>query len=343
MPTVENDQIVFRFPKTDARSKFSIEFQRTLRVPDTDKEYALPPGLGAFRIRHAEDYKTSLAPEVSSRGGVILPMWQAEAMWINFEAHDVNSVEFPVAIKVATGKINAVTGSTWDPELQDDPQDYVVSPEQPWLDGYCVDEDLVRQFVAMPLGSGYSIEEQVSGDAEWGGLQISVCPLKPEIWRSYLRRNQPSIEERYLSEESSMVLFEHSAMMGLGAGGKITQTIYDDPFCIDAWDESQAQRVFVHLLHAKDWLSVTGNPAPNEPPSAKDYSSAGLPWFAYYGSDQAGLSGNSLLAAQSSVGQLFKKKTGAELPNSTDIDTGPAVKIGPNVEQKLIKESTFLD
>jgi hypothetical protein len=31
----------------------------------------------------------------------------------------------------------------------------VVLPEQPWLDGYCVEKGYIRQFVAMPLGEGY--------------------------------------------------------------------------------------------------------------------------------------------------------------------------------------------
>ncbi len=44
---------------------------------------------------------------------------------------------FPFAAKVATGKACAVTGEAWVNRLNRDPQDYVVLPEQPWLDGYC--------------------------------------------------------------------------------------------------------------------------------------------------------------------------------------------------------------
>jgi hypothetical protein len=40
------------------------------------------------------------------------------------------------AIKVATGKINATSGEAWSPGLSGDQQDYMVAPEQPWLDGY---------------------------------------------------------------------------------------------------------------------------------------------------------------------------------------------------------------
>lgn len=31
---------------------------------------------------------------------------------------------------------------------------YLVAPDQPWLDGFCVQKGLIRQFVAMPLGQG---------------------------------------------------------------------------------------------------------------------------------------------------------------------------------------------
>ena len=75
---------------------------------------------------------------------------------------------------MAIGKINAVTGDDWKDGLKRRRQDYMVSTEQPWLDGYCVEKGFIRQFVAMPLGSGYSAEEQITGEAEHGGIQIVV-------------------------------------------------------------------------------------------------------------------------------------------------------------------------
>ena len=53
-------------------------------------------------------------------------------------------------------------------------------PEQPWLDGFNVSEDFIRQFIAMPLGEGFTAEEQITGKAEHGGLQIIVYPMKHE-------------------------------------------------------------------------------------------------------------------------------------------------------------------
>ena len=63
-------------------------------------------------------------------------------------------------------KINAVSGEAWTAELHSEPQDYVVVPGQPWLDGFSVGAGLIRQFVALPLGAGYSVEEQLTGRAD---------------------------------------------------------------------------------------------------------------------------------------------------------------------------------
>ncbi len=146
------NSLIFRFPEVHEAASCGIHFQRTLRIPDDEKTYLFPPGLGAFPLRHLDDFARRIPDPWLKRGGVIMPMHQAEAMWIYFESRGYE-VEYPFAIKIATGKINAVSGDEWTPHLNTDPQDYIVIPEQPWLDGYCVEKGVIRQFVAMPLGS----------------------------------------------------------------------------------------------------------------------------------------------------------------------------------------------
>ena len=336
MPTLEHDTLVFRFPQIDADASFSIDFQRTLRIPDTDITYPLPPGLGCFPLRHAEDYAAKLPDQTASRGGVILPIWQAEAMWIHFSrALIIRGPEFPVAIKVAAGKINAVTGETWRPGLHRSPQDYVVAPRQPWLDGFAVERGVIRQFVAMPLGEGYSTEEQITGEAEWGGLQLSVAPLKTEIWKAKKAEwevEQARRRERPYLAQQGMLSSRPRTSMGLSPGGRMMQEIYPDPFNIDDWDIAAADRVFVTLVHAKDWKEITGESAPSEPPTAKEYAEADLPWFEYYGTDQQALPGSAALAGVKSVATLFQKFTGAMLSGSGDVNTGKPRAIGPGTQ-----------
>ena len=124
----------------------------------------------------------------------MMPLYQAEAMWILFRSGR-RSLAYPCAIKIAAGKINAVSGKPWKPELDPAERDYIVVPEQPWLDGFCVAKDVIRQFVAMPLGSGYSVEEQITGKPEHGGLQIVVYPMKKERYEP-IRRQREEWERR---------------------------------------------------------------------------------------------------------------------------------------------------
>lgn len=342
MPTLERNRLVFRFPRTEADATFSIDFQRTLRIPDSDKTYPLPPGLGSFPLRHVEDHAERLPAQTAARGGVILPMWQAEAMWLNFSCgRPVNGPDFPVAIKVAAGKINAVSGENWRPGLHRDPQDYMVAPDQPWLDGFAIEKGVIRQFVAMPLGEGYSVEEQLTGEAEWGGLQIVVVPLKAEVWKERCRAWEARRQRRAEFIEACCSM---APAMGLAAGGRMRQVIHPDPFDIEDWDLAAADRVFVTLLHAKDWMSITGAAAPDQPPSVQDYSRAGLPWFEHYGKDQAALAGSKRLAQVGSVAEMFKKTTGATLPDSMDVATGLPKAVGPGATgPRAVRTTRFWD
>lgn len=60
MPTLEDDDLIFRFPSIEPDAQFSISFMRTLRIPDTEQTYFLPPGFGTFPLRHVEDYAKNL-------------------------------------------------------------------------------------------------------------------------------------------------------------------------------------------------------------------------------------------------------------------------------------------
>lgn len=171
------DTLRVSFPEIHPEATCELTFQRTLRIPDDGKAYPLPAGMGSFPLFDVANHP--LPDEWRRRGGVFLPMHQSEAMWLHFSAHG----DYPFAVKVAAGKINAVTGGTWCEEITASPQDYVVTPEQPWLDGFCVERGVVRQFVAASMGEGHTAEEQLTGNAEWGGLQFIFYPMKAEEYR----------------------------------------------------------------------------------------------------------------------------------------------------------------
>ena len=93
---------------------------------------------------------------------------EREAMWIAFTA------DHPFAIKVHVGGVNAVSGNlaTAKADENNSPvQDYVVTPDQLWLDGIAAQDGKVLQFVATPAGSKYSVESQISGKSS-----NDICP-----------------------------------------------------------------------------------------------------------------------------------------------------------------------
>ena len=148
----------------------TVNFQRTLRIPETGL-HPLPPGLGRFPLRRVEDYPDTAPAEWLARGGVMLPIYQREAMWLSFDADE------PAALQVGVGKVCAVSGLPWIEHLVKDPQNYVALPEQPWLDGINAGDGFIRQFVAVPLGSGATVEGQVTGQETHGGVQLRAVGL----------------------------------------------------------------------------------------------------------------------------------------------------------------------
>lgn len=328
MIVIEDNRLEFSFPEVHAEARCSIEFQRTLRIPDDGRDYRLPPGLGRFPLRHLDDYTERLPESWRERGGVILPMHQAEALWINFNS------DYPFAVKVATGKICAITGDSWVDGLNRDPQDYAMLPEQPWLDGYCVDEGVIRQFVAMPLGEGYTVEEQLTGAAVHGGLQLVAYPMKAARYEA-LRPKWHAVHEDVLFCVSAPTA-SLDAAMGLAPGGRMKQEIYDDPYGLDAWDQRHGSRCFVSLLNTTQWMTVTGTRPPNEPPTAREYTACGLPWFDTYGGDTRAVAGSDKLRGLASVAQ-HAKATGKEpLSDNETIEVPRVIGLG---KRRLVRES----
>src|SRR5688500_10520406 len=104
-----------------------VTFQRTLRIPEHGV-HALPPGLGSFPLRRVADYPSTAPASWLAKGGVMLPVYQREAMWLSFDA------DVPAALKIGVGKVCTVSGKAWSDALSQDPQNYVTLPLQPWLD-----------------------------------------------------------------------------------------------------------------------------------------------------------------------------------------------------------------
>ena len=143
-------------------------------------------------------------------------MFQRETLWISFNTGAGYKAAVKVSVggaihmrttyhtpewlnKWCSSGVNAISGAAKDgPTPPSIDQDYVVAGTQPWLDGVTTDLGVVRQvrsklylpvhrctnraaivkFVAMPLGKGYTVEEQVTGKADHGGLQFDIFPTR---------------------------------------------------------------------------------------------------------------------------------------------------------------------
>ncbi|OMP81768.1 hypothetical protein BK809_0006076, partial [Diplodia seriata] len=147
-----------------------------IRLPDDDRIHPLPPSTGTFPLYNINAFSHILPEQIAAKGGIFFPMWQREAMWIEFEAFEHIDSNGPTqyAVRINLGEINAITGKSI--REVSDVQDYVIVPGQDWVDGILVQPGVVRQFVAMPLGRGYTVEGQITGEEKIGGLQIEVTP-----------------------------------------------------------------------------------------------------------------------------------------------------------------------
>ena len=312
-----------------ARVEVKVSFQRTLRIPDDGKDYPLPPGLGEFPLRHVDDFAATPA-EWKKSGGVMLPMHRTEAMWLSFDSG------YPMALRVGAGGVCAVSGQTWSSGLTAKPQNYLVLPSQPWLDGFRVSENVIRQFVAVPLGKGLTVEQQITGQESWGGLQLQAFPMHEDIhwqrtveprlrstWdalvnplpvRQFLHEDQATYSLRQIHRKTCC----EAPAMGLGAGGRMRQEITADRFGVPAWNSMLTSRCYVHLCLAEEWRRLTGEDCPTQPPTAQDYTESGMPWFDFDNGEEP-VTGSTPLSSVKSVNDLVVDKTGLDLADNESV------------------------
>ena len=238
-------------------------------------------------------------------GQPVIPLRQGEALWLAFGGDDWH----PNAAQVAVGGVNAVTGEDFAAGLSDDPQNYLVAPDQPWLDGIKTGDGEVRQFVAAPLGSGVTVEGQVTGNEARGGLQLRVFEAKEGRFPD---KPPPGPDPDMMFLPMAMAA---GAPMGVAAGGRMRQRIYPDKHGLDTWDTDRWGEVDVRIVNSEEFRALTGQDPPPTPVTAKVYTEHGLPWFELYDADSGDVAASETLGGVKSVGEL----TG-DRPDATDVD-----------------------
>lgn len=248
-------------------------------------------------------------------------------MWIKFTASD------KFAIKVYVGAVNAVSG---EPAVETaatalrrrqnlsqgmNVQDYVVVPHQRWLDGIATAAGEVRQFVAMPMGSGQSVEAQITGEEAVGGMQFEITPYRDE--EAAMLKSVRGIPD--ISAKKSCPQRPPMAEMNLAPGGRIEQSIARDPFPSSSWDRSRTSTFNVQILNTASFTHVTGRAAPATPIDAAAYAKLGLPFISIV-EPKSSVAGDFAGIKPVAVTRKEKVKEPATVPSLRSILFGPPKK-----------------
>lgn len=257
----------------------SITLHRTVRVAGANPAN-LPPSLGRMEIHAVTDH-LSRKPAGWPESALFVALQETEAMWMSFRTGE------PVAIVVGAGGINAVNGQKLATELV--AGGYLVTPPQPWLDGWKGTDGTVYQFVATvhKAGAGATVGEQLLGAAsKTGAIGFALHVPKPgqklvayhkplEGYGAdfdtglgdmhypegpmYMAASAGASAPMYRAVASADSAFNE---MGLGKGGKIHQKIYDDPHGLSVWEPIAKVTAALYLVSAEQFAAITGQPLP---------------------------------------------------------------------------------
>ncbi|KIJ11855.1 hypothetical protein PAXINDRAFT_15306 [Paxillus involutus ATCC 200175] len=191
-------------------SNLKMRFHRTIRVPDNDKTHALPPDMGAFKLFNVGAASATLPESVLAKGGAFISMYQREAMWMSFNLR--NEGQNSLAVKISVGGVNALTGLPQNDGISTSPGVVRRTLCLPVVSSFPLDNYLPLEFVAMPLGKGYTVEGQVTGAENVGGVQIDVFP----------KYDTPKMEFVHLGRTVNM--FKTARQLGIKVGESIQLT-----------------------------------------------------------------------------------------------------------------------
>jgi hypothetical protein len=175
-------------------------------------------------------------------------------------------------------------------------------------------------------------------------MQIEIFPMRrdvferrfPVVGKGRFRRSAMLDTEFALTEGLCAC-----PAMGLAPGGRMRQEIYEDPFSIHDWDTERGSRCFLHLVNSAAWHAITGERPPTQPPTAKQYTQAGYPWFDYYDKELKALGGSGILANVKSVLQMGKQKHAQPLPGNESVSVSNLVNLRSGLQPHQVRESDF--
>lgn len=234
-------------------ASMTIRFMRTLRVPVDGQAHPLLLDLGSFPIFRVEDYLGRVPGWWQASPGVFIPLHPQEAMWISFSARPWK----PNAVQVAAGGMNALTGRRWSSHLRNEPQDYLVCPEQSALSGFNHGDGLVMQFVAMPPTREHPDETHWGSRHCLDGLRLTVLEPKPGLFPDHLWLARELDREGFYGDSGCEI--------AVTAGGPMREQIRPDPYGSQTWDLKNFGQVWVYMVNVAMFREIVGREPPDCP------------------------------------------------------------------------------
>ncbi|MGB9624263.1 MAG: hypothetical protein ACPMAQ_05315, partial [Phycisphaerae bacterium] len=233
----------------------------------------VPPGLDVYPLFMVRDYAERVPPSWRDRGGAFIPIFAREALWISFSGRWWK----PNAVRVGVDGVNAVTGRPLADELARDPQDYIVVPDQPWLEAYRASDGSVRQFATELPSDAPAASPSAGGDHS---ILIELAVFEPAPGRF---ADTPP-KQRFYPEDASCAPVQagNPCEIAVGPNGKMAQRLCPDTYGVDAWDPATTAKFCVRLVSPRAFREITGAEPPPSPISADDYTAFGLPWLKAY-------------------------------------------------------------
>ncbi len=316
MIELRNDSLLVSFPEVHPLAAMTITFEKAFRAARTGLEASKLSTGAKFPLKHIDDYAEKIPDALLKRGGVILPMHQSEALAIRFMPHKAQAADgslykndddkswYPFIVAVGCGLINAVSGGGIKDKLSANPQNYLFIEEPATLYGMNDRSGATRQFIASPLGKGITVEEQLTGSAEYGGIQLIISPLKKKTFEEHyalqFSYNMPqecgtvrscvskafSLAERALPRprkiKSCRDYYCEDLSMGISHGERICSTFNDDIYELADWDRKHYSRCFTHILNSEAWREITGEEPEATALSEEQYRRHGVSWKQEY-------------------------------------------------------------
>ena len=259
-----------------SQPKLTVNFQQRPGPPNDAKLYVFSAGLVDVPLCPAANFPDKLPASWLAETDFLALMNASEPFLIGFTAN------YPFAVKLAVGSLDAVTGESALVSLQKEPPNYLVVSGESTVDGI-----KQRSFV-LPLEAGCATNEQFFAGQKIGVIDVQMWPLcvesyfseevahsipptlreffawfvyGPSIeakWTEIDRRDEKSRDDPLTDETEAIVL----------------NTKYEDELDwryirelgdlreVADWDQTRSNRCCVHVCNPSVWQQITGTSPP---------------------------------------------------------------------------------